>query len=35
MTRDPLTDPQPGDVVRAKSNGTPGVIVVLDVAVLS
>jgi hypothetical protein len=30
--RDPMVNPEPGDVVRATSNGTPGVIVVLDVA---
>ena len=30
--RDPMVNPEPGDVVRATSNGTPGVIVVLDAA---
>lgn len=32
VARDPLTDPAPGDVVRAKSGGILGTIVVLDVA---
>ncbi len=30
--RDPLVDPEPGDVVRAKSGGIPAVVVVLDAA---
>ena len=30
--RDPLVNPEPGDVIQAKSDGAPGTIVVLDVA---
>ena len=30
--RDPLVDPRPSDVVRAKSGGIPAVVVVLDAA---